>query len=103
MGGQLFAPQTKAKCMRGSWCSKATLYLASDTLNGRNIIPAKKIVPCDWFRQERLKIWVYKIWFILLKLVYTGNHRFLAIFYNLAANEYEFLPKSSKISINTPK
>lgn len=34
IGGQLLAPQTRAKCMRGSGCFKATLYLGSDCLNG---------------------------------------------------------------------
>jgi len=37
------------------------------------------------------------IWGILLNLVYTGNLQFLAIFYNLAANEHRLLPKTSKI------
>jgi len=50
--------------------------------------------------------YIYKvqfcIWLILLNLVHTGNLQFLAIFYNLAANEHGFLPKTSKISINIP-
>jgi len=41
---------------------------------------------------------------ILLNLVHTGNLQFLAIFFtNLAANEHRFLPKTSKILINTLK
>jgi len=40
---------------------------------------------------------------ILLNLVHTGNIQCLATFYDLAANEHGFLPKTSKISINTPK
>jgi len=36
-------------------------------------------------------------------LVHTGNLQFLAIFYNLAANEHGFLPKTSKILMKTPK
>jgi len=36
-------------------------------------------------------------WVILLNLVHTGNLQFLAIFYNLAANEQGLLPKISKI------
>jgi len=43
------------------------------------------------------------LWVILLNLVHTGNLQFLAIFYNLAANEYGFLPKNSKLWMNTPK
>jgi len=42
-------------------------------------------------------------WVILLNLLHTGNLQFLGIFYNLVANEHGFLPKTSKISINTPK
>jgi len=37
---------------------------------------------------------------ILLNSVHTRNIQFLAIFHNLAANEYEFLPKNNKIPIN---
>jgi len=37
------------------------------------------------------------IWVILLNLVHTGNLQFLAIFYNLDANEDGFLPKNSKL------
>jgi len=40
---------------------------------------------------------------ILLNLVHTRNLQFLAIFYNLAANKHGVLPKTNKISINTPK
>jgi len=36
-------------------------------------------------------------------LLQTGNLQFLAIFYNLAANEHGLWPKASKISINAPK
>jgi len=36
-------------------------------------------------------------WVILLNLVHIKNFQFLAIFYNLAANEHGFLPKTSKI------
>jgi len=35
--------------------------------------------------------------------VHTRIIQFLAIFYNLAANEQGILPKTSKILINTPK
>jgi len=45
----------------------------------------------------------YNVRVILLNLVHTGNFQFSAIFDNLAANEHGFLPKTSKISINTPK
>jgi len=40
---------------------------------------------------------------ILLNLVQTGNLQFLVIFHNLAAIEQGFLPKTSKMSTNTPK
>jgi len=39
----------------------------------------------------------------MLNLVHTENHQLLAIFYNFAANEHEFLPKTNKVTINTPK
>jgi len=42
-------------------------------------------------------------WVILLNLVHTGHLEFLAIFHNLAANEHGFLPKASKISVDTFK
>jgi len=35
----------------------------------------------------------FQIWVILLNLVHTRNIQFLAIFYNLAANEHVFCPK----------
>jgi len=40
---------------------------------------------------------------ILLNLVHTENLQFLAISHSLAANEHGFLPKTTKISIKTPK
>jgi len=46
---------------------------------------------------------ITQTWVIFLKLIHTGNLQFLAIFYNLAANEQVFLHKTSKVSINTPK
>jgi len=48
-------------------------------------------------------ITAYYIWVILLNLVHTRNLQFLAIFYNLAADEYGSMPKTSKTSINTLK
>jgi len=42
-------------------------------------------------------------WVILLNVVHSGNLQSLAIFHNLAGNEHGFLPKTSKIPINTPK
>jgi len=42
-------------------------------------------------------------WVILLNLVHTGYLQFLTIFHNLAGNEPEFLPKTSKAPINTLK
>jgi len=43
------------------------------------------------------------MWVILFNLVHSVNLQFLAIFYNLAANEHGFLLKTSKILIITPK
>jgi len=43
----------------------------------------------------------YKLGHFFRNLVHTGNLQFLAMFYNLAANEHRFLPRTSKISINT--
>jgi len=40
---------------------------------------------------------------LLLNLVHTGHLQFVGIFLKLAANEHGFLPKTSKISITTPK
>jgi hypothetical protein len=40
IGGQLLAPQTNAKCIRGSCVSRATLNLGSDLENGLVNIPA---------------------------------------------------------------
>jgi len=45
----------------------------------------------------------YDKWVILPNLGHTENLQFLAIFYNLVAYEHGFLPKTNKISINTPK
>jgi len=43
----------------------------------------------------------FNSWVILLNLVHSGNFQFLAMFYNVAANEQGFVPKTSKIYINT--
>jgi len=43
------------------------------------------------------------IWIILLNLVHTRYLQFLAIFHNLAGNQYDLLPKTSKALINTLK
>jgi len=39
----------------------------------------------------------------LPNLLHTQNLQFLAIFHNLAANVYRFVPKTNKISINKTK
>jgi len=44
----------------------------------------------------RLAIFLNRSWIILLNSVHTGNLQFLAIFYNLAANEHGFCPKLVK-------
>jgi len=56
-----------------------------------------KILKCIFYTRRKLTCP------ILLILVHTGNLYCLAIFYKLAANEQRLLPKTSKISINTPK
>jgi len=47
------------------------------------------------FSSEMVYLQYVVTWVILLELVHTGNLQFLAIFCNIAANEYGILPKTS--------